>query len=284
MTDTGDIDLNSVDVFHFEDELLSFNDLSQENGFTFWYAREYMAMLGYENFTPFKKAINKAIATCMTLDIDVQNNFQQVQTEIDGKSCPDYKMSRFACYLVAMNGDTSKLEVARAQAYFAATAETIRRYVDDTDEVERVQIRGEISEREKGLGAAAKKAGVQGQGFALFHNAGYRGMYNMDLNKLKTYKGLKQKNRSLLDFMGKEELAANLFRVTQTELKMKSENIKGQASAEATAEIVGKRVRKAMVDISGTRPEDLKLTGDIKQVKTSLKQTEKGLKKIDSSV
>lgn len=277
-----DLDLKEVDVFHFDDTSLNFNDIARENGFTYWLASDYMRMLGYESYTSFKKAINRAMTACMTLEIDMYDNFQQLRSDIDGKEDTDYKLSRFACYLVAMNADSKKMKVAQAQAFFAATAETIRRYVDDAKEVERVLIRDEISSHEKSLSTAAQNAGVDGQGYALFQNAGYRGMYNMNLKKLKEYKGLEHKNRTLLDFMGKDELAANLFRLTQTELKLKNDGIKGQRQAEQTAENVGRKVRKTMLDISGTKPEDMALGEDIKRVKTSLKQTHKGLKKIDS--
>lgn len=274
-------DFREMDVFHFEDESVNFNDIAKENGFTYWLASEYMHMLGYESYASFKKAVNKAMTTCMTLEIDTFDNFQQVRREVNGKVENDYKLSRFACYLVAMNADNKKLKVAQAQAFFAATAETIRRYVDNTDDVERVLIRDELSSHEKSLSAAAQAAGVHGQGHAFFQNAGYRGMYNMNLGDLKNYKNLKIKSRSLLDFMGKDELAANLFRLTQTELKLKNDGIKGQRAAERAAENVGQKVRKTMLEISGTKPEDMALTEDIKKVKTSLKQTHKGLKKID---
>lgn len=273
------IDLKALDVFHFDDKHINFNDLAKENSFTYWFARDFMHMLGYSSYQSFKKAINKALTTCMTLDIDAIDNFLQTKRTINGKEVPDYKMSRFACYLVAMNADNKKPEVAQAQAFFAATAESIRRYVDDHNEVERVLIREEISTHEKALSGVAKEAGVYE--YALFQNAGYRGMYNMDLSKLKQYKGLKKKGRTLLDFMGKDELAANLFRLTQTELKIKVANIKGQTASEVTAENVGKKVRKTMLEISGVRPEDMDLAEDIKKVKTSLRQTHKGLRKID---
>jgi len=274
------IALKDIDVFHFDENYINFNDLAKENSFTYWYARDYMYMLGYSSYQSFKKAINKALTTCMTLDIDALDNFLQTKRVIDGKEVPDYKLSRFACYLVAMNADNKKLEVAQAQAFFAATAETIRRYVDDHNEVERVLIREEISSHEKTLSGVAKNAGVYQYHF--FQNAGYRGMYNMNLSKLREYKGLKKKGRTLLDFMGKDELAANLFRLTQTELKIKAENIKGQNASEAAAENVGQKVRKTMLEISGVRPEDMELVEDIRKVKTSLRQTHKGLKKIDS--
>lgn len=269
-------------VFHFEQENLNFNDVAKDdNGFTHWTAREYMVMLGYESYEAFRKAINKAISTCTTLDIDVSENFQQTTIDIAGRPEKDFRLSRFACYLVAMNADPKKLQVAQAQAFFAATAETIRRYVDNAEDAERVLIREEVSTHEKALNSAAKTAGVSEQGFALFQNAGYRGMYNMNLSQLKKHKGLQQASRSLLDFMGKDELAANLFRITQTELKLKNDQVRGQNNAERVAEDVGKKVRKTMLEISGTKPEDMELTEDIKKVRTSLKQTHKGLNQID---
>ena len=269
-------------VFHFEQENLNFNDLAKDiSGFTYWSARDYMEMLGYESYESFRKAINKAISTCTTLDIDVSENFQQTTIEIAGRPEKDFRLSRFACYLVVMNADPKKLQVAQAQAFFAATAEAIRRYVDSAEDVERVLIREEVSTHEKALNSAAKTAGVSDLGFAFFQNAGYRGMYNMNLSQLKQHKGLQQANRSLLDFMGKDELAANLFRITQTELKLKNDQVRGQNNAERVAEDVGKKVRKAMLEISGTKPEDMVLAEDIKKVRTSLKQTHKGLNQID---
>lgn len=283
MSDIDDINFKEVNVFHFEEENLNFNDIARENGFTHWYARDYMVMLGYESYDSFKKAINKAMTTCMTLDIDMLDNFQQLKRVVNESQVSDFKLSRFACYLVAMNADNKKVEVASAQAFFAASAETIRRYIDSTEDVERVLIRDEVSMHEKTLSTVAKQAGVAGSGFALFQNAGYRGMYNMNLNNLKAYKGMAKTKRTLLDFMGKDELAANLFRITQTELKMKNDGVMGHRNSIATAELVGKKVRKTMLDISGVKPEDMELVEDIKKIKTSLKSTHKGLKKQDES-
>lgn len=273
------IDFKEIEVFHYQDGCINFNDVCQENGFTYWLARDFMLILDYQDFNTFKKAINKAIATCTTLNIDIIDNFEQIKRIIDGKEVVDYKLSRFACYLIAMNADGRKLAVAKAQAFFAAAAESIQRFISDANQVERVLIREELSDHEKSLSGVAHQAGVDKYQF--FQNAGYRGMYNMDLSRLKAYKGMENQKRSLLDFMGKDELAANLFRITQTELKMKTQGIYGQASAEATAESVGRQVRKTMMEISGVRPEDMALEEDIKKVKTSLKHTYKGLKKID---
>lgn len=275
------IPMTDTDVFHFDESRPHFDGLCKKNGTTYWFARDFMKMLGYQTFSSFNKAVQKAIAACTTLGIDVLENFQQVDRDIDGKVERDYKLSRFACYLTAMNGDTKKPEVARAQAYFAAVAETFKRYIEAADEVERVLIRDEISQHENSLSAAAKGAGVTEYG--LFQNAGYRGLYNMNLRDLKTHKGLvgSAAQRSLLDFMGKQELAANLFRVTQTEAKLANEGIKGQKAAERAAESVGQKVRETMIAISGDTPESLALERDIKKVKGDLKASSKEFKKLD---
>jgi DNA-damage-inducible protein D len=236
-------------------------------------------MLGYEIFASFENVINKAIAACMALKISVADNFQQTRREIEGKPTNDYKLSRFACYLSAMNGDSRKQQVAAAQAYFASMAETVRQYIEGSDCVERVLIRDEVSDRERSLSGVAKSAGVVQYGY--FQNAGYRGLYNMNLSQLRKVKGIDQK-RSPLDFMGKAELAANLFRITQTEEKLRNEHISGQRRAEAAAESVGKTVRKTMIEISGRPPERLTAASDIVVVKKGLKAAEKVFSKIDS--
>ncbi len=178
-----------------------------------------------------------------------------------------------------MNGDPKKPQVAQAQKYFVAWAEACRLYLEEAESVERVAIRGEISEHERSLAGTAKMAGVVE--YALFQNAGYRGLYNMDLYQVRRRKGIPS-GRSMLDFMGKTELAANLFRVTQTEEKIRNERIRGQQPLERAAETVGRKVRHAMVDISGKRPEDLPTAEDIKQVHKKLKSSHREIKKLDS--
>lgn len=239
-----------------------------------------MELLGYEDFQTFRKsAINRAIGTCTTLGISVVENFQQCERQIDGVAADDYKLSRFACYLVAMNGDIRKPSVAAAQAYFATLAEAARQYMVAAHDVERVQIRDEITDRDKSLMSTAKTAGVGD--FALFHNAGYRGMYNMHLGRLKATKGLPT-GRTLLDFMDKRELAANLFRLTETDARMKADRTFGQSPAETVAFQVGRKVRKLMIDTDGTRPEDIPLGTDINKVKTGLKKAAKEFTKLDT--
>jgi DNA-damage-inducible protein D len=267
-----------LSLFHTEGDRPSFEDLGQENGGKFWYARDFMRMLGYENFTAFQKPINKAIATCTALNIPVVENFQQVQRVIDGQSKPDFKLTRFACYLVAVNGDVRKPEVASAQAYFVTMAEAFRHFIQDAENIERVQEREEISESERSLSAVAYASGVVNYPF--FQNAGYRGMYCMNLSDLKALKGVAG-DRSVLDFMGAEELAANRFRITQTQAKIRNERIRGQIPLETAATQVGETVRRTMIEISGRAPESLPAGEDIKAVKGKLKQARREFGKLD---
>lgn len=267
-----------LEVFHFEDGRENFEDFALENGGRYWFASDLMKMLGYESLSAFNKAINRAISACVALNIPVVDNFIQVKRQVDGKEVEDYKLTRFACYLTAMNADPRKPQVAAAQAYFAAVAETVRQYIQEAEDVERVLIREEISEREKTLSGVAKQAGVIHYPF--FQNAGYLGMYNMNLAQLRARRGIPQ-DVTPLDFMGKTELAGNLFRITQTEEKIKNEQIRGQANLEHAATQVGRKVRQTMIEISGVPPELLPVEDDIKEVKKNLKATHKEFKKLD---
>jgi DNA-damage-inducible protein D len=219
------------------------------------------------------------MTTCNTLNIPIVENFQQFEAIIDGKTAFDFKLSRFACYLIVMNADTKKTPVAQAQAYFANLAGAVQNYLHEAEKVERINIRSEVSERETSLSGVAHRAKVENYG--LFQNAGYRGMYNKNIKQLKAMRHVPD-NRSLLDFMGKDELAANLFRITQTELKIKNDNIKGQNKLEVAAETVGKKVRATMLEISGTAPEQLTTSEDIQKVKRELKNKSKQIKSIDN--
>lgn len=243
-----------------------FEQQSIENGLTYWSANAFGEMLGHASQSPaFLKAINKAQQVCLSLDIPVNDHFKQCKTFENGKTVKDLNISRFACYLVSMNGDPKKQAVAKAQAYFATLADACQRYIDEADEIERVLVRGDMSDREKTLSSTAKKRGVQN--YAYFQSAGYLGLYNMRIGELRKLKQV-PKGRSPLDFMGKDELAANLFRITQTEAKVRNENIRGQSALEKTAEKVGKQVRQTMEDISGQRPEELPRAEDIRKIKS----------------
>lgn len=264
----------------FDPDGEAFESVGQSNGSRFWYASTFRTMLGYESPAGFDKAINRAIGTCTTLGISVAENFVQCERYTPDGNVPDFKLSRFACYLVAMNGDVRKAAVAAAQAYFAALAEAQRQFMEAADDVERVQIRDEVTERNKGLMSTATKAGVVD--FGLFHDAGYLGMYNMHLNKLKDYKRLPD-GRTLLDFMDKRELAGNLFRLTETDARLKSDRTVGQKPAEKVAFDVGRQVRRVMMESDGVPPERIPLAGDIKEVRKELKQTAKKFTRLDSA-
>ena len=264
--------------FHLQPDKPGFEALSNTNGFRFWWASELATVLGYEGLGGFRKAIERAMMALTSMNVPIIENIVQQERKREGDTILDYKLSRFACYLAAMNGDPKKQQVAQAQKYFVAWADACRLYLEEAQGVERVAIRGEISEHERSLSGTAKMAGVTE--YALFQNAGYRGLYNMDLFQIRRRKGVPQ-GRSPLDFMGKTELAANLFRVTQTEEKIRSEHIRGQQPLERAAESVGRKVRNTMVQISGKRPEDLPPAEDIKEIHKKLKSSHREIKKID---
>ena len=271
-------EISNESPFHLQPDKPGFEALSKTNGFRYWWASELAATLGYESLNGFRKAVERAMMALTSLNIPVFDNIVQEPREVAGKQVLDYKLSRFACYLAAMNGDPKKPQVAQAQAYFVQWAEACRLCLEQADGVERVAIRGEISEHERSLSGTAKVAGVTE--FGLFQNAGYRGLYNMDLWQVRRRKGVPQ-GRSPLDYMGKTELAANLFRVTLTEEKIRAEKIRGQKPLERAAEDVGREVRRTIIKHSGKRPEDLPPAEDIKEVHKKLKSSHREIKKID---
>lgn len=266
------IGINTIDSYES-----IFENQSYSNGFTYWYARDLMTTLGYKDYNTFKKSINKAIGICASLNIDFADNFLSIRRKVDNKEVDDYKLSRFACYLTTMNSDIKKQEVAKAQAYLAKYAEIIVTLQQEAQNIERIELRDKLSEEEKNLSGIAKSHKVEK--YALFQNAGYVGLYNMSLNQLKKIKGIPQ-NKVLLDYMNSTELGANIFRITQTAEKIKSENIQGQNNLEKAHKEVGKEVRESMKRMHNKLPEDLPLEEDIKKVKSNLKQTHKKMKKI----
>jgi DNA-damage-inducible protein D len=260
-------------VFHFDEDHRSFEDFAQQNGTQYWFASDLARFLEYESYDTFQRVLNKAIGVCMTLNIPVLQNFEQASTE----GYPNnYKLSRFACMLAAMNAESAKPQVAKAQAYFAAMAD-VGQSLFEAETSDRVLTRDELTKSMKTLSSVAKKAGVLNYGY--FQDAGYRGMYNMSLRQLKQYKGMSG-DALALDFMGSQELAANLFRVTQTSAKITAQSITGQTKLEETAFNVGKTVRATMHEISNTRPENLPVAGDINDAKKSLKSVQKKLNKL----
>ncbi|MBF0164396.1 MAG: damage-inducible protein D [Magnetococcales bacterium] len=266
-------------IVPFEDQSRGFEGFAKINGATWWYASDLARMLGYSGLKPFMKAVEKAMAVCMTLDIPLTDNIQEEFRMLDGSREKDFRLTRFACYLSVMNADISKPLVARAQGYFSHLAAAFHEHFRNSDDVQRVQTRGEVTLHEKSLSRMAYMSGVEN--FAFFQDAGYRGMYNMSLRELREYKGHDGSKKPLLDFMGTTELAANLFRITQTEEKIRREGIHGQFGLENAAAQAGMIVRKTMQEISGQRPEDLPLADDIQRVKSGIKRTHKEFQKMD---
>jgi len=264
---------------YFDIDNPEFEDSFHTNGQIFWYASEFVKRLGYNDYSPTMPPINKAMSVCLSLpSVVTLDHFREEVRVIDGKPIKDFKMSRFACYLVAMNSDIKKEAVANAQAYFAAFTASIHEYIKNQNDIERVPLRKEISEHEKSLFATAKQSGVEQ--YAFFVNKGYMGLYNMPIHKLRERKNIPD-GETPLDYMGAEELGANIFRITQTNAKIRRENLKGQSALENAALNVGKTVREAIIKTGGTMPEDLPSEVNIKKIKSDLNKTSKVFGKED---
>ena len=266
--------ITALDVFHFDTDRPNFEDLAKDNGFHFWFASKLMEVLGYEDTTNVAKSkpIQRALAACSTLGIPIQENFDFTN---------DVKLTRFACYLVAMNSDPKKFNVAAAQAYFAVLAEQFSKYAQDNEAIDRILTREEITQQEKSLSSVVYQSGIAS--YPLFQNEGYRGMYNMNLKQLRERKKVPDK-RSPLDFMGATESAANLLRIRLTEEKIKNERRHGQNELEDAAHIIGQEVRGLLKRTINKTPESLPPAPDIRNVHKGLKQASKGFREIDESI
>ncbi|WP_336964105.1 BRO family protein [Chryseobacterium contaminans] len=257
---------NTLDSFETEYNS-SFESLKIE-GDNYWWAIDIMNLLGYPNMKSFQKVLDKATKTFVSLNIPHYENILAEMREIDNVLTQDFKLTRFACYIAVMNGDPKKVEVAQAQAYFATQTRKFELYIENSDEIDRILIRDEISDGNKSLASTANKAGVVD--FAKFQNAGYLGMYNMMSYQLEKKRGLAK--GKLMDNMGRTELAANLFRITQTEERIKNQNLQGQANLESAHYNVGKEVRDIIVKNVGKTPENLPQGKQLPDVKKDLKK------------
>ena len=258
---------------------LSFEDFKNENGLTYWWASDLLAMLDYKDIKSFQNVLDKATKALVALNIPHYDNIIAERREQNGRSFQDFKLTRFACYIAVMNANSAKVEVATAQAYFAQQTRKFELYIQNNEQFERLHIREELIEGNKSLASVAKKALVED--FAKFQNAGYLGMYNMQSWKLENVR--KVKKGSLMDYMGRTELAANLFRVTQTEERIKNEKIKGQANLEQTHFQVGKEVREIVKKNTGKNPESLPMEKQLADVKKELKDGHKRMAEQDKS-
>lgn len=234
-------------------------------GQEFWYARDLQIALEYTEWRNFCKVIEKAKEACRGSNNAVSDHFVDVNKIVNAgatsKDIGDIQLSRYACYLIVQNGDPRKKVIALGQTYFAVKTrqqELIENYENLSEDQKRIAIRQEMKEHNKMLVAAAKDAGVETTlDYAIFQNYGYMGLYGgLKASGIKERKGLK-KSQDILDYMGYEELAANLFRATQTEAKLRRENIQGKQEANKTHFEVGKKVRDTIKDLGGTMPEDL---------------------------
>ena len=261
---------------------LSFEDIKHidENGIEFWYARELQLVLDYKEWRKFENVINKAKESCKNSDINVFDCFVDVDKSIiSGKGrksiIKDYKLNRYACYLIAQNGDSRKKVIALAQTYFAVQTRkqeiTEKEYSLLTEDEKRFYQRNLTKKGNYSLNQTAKNAGVKN--FDKFHNAGYKGLYNGETaDDIAKRKGLRYRE-DILDNMGSEELAANLFRITQTESKLKKDNIQTEKDANKAHYNIGNNIREVIKKNGGTMPENLPTP------KKSLKQLEKENKK-----
>ena len=220
----------------------------------------------YKEWRKFNGIIQKAMEACKASNNEVSDHFVQVGKMIEAgkgaeREIEDYNLSRYACYLIAMNGSPRKKAIALAQTYFAVKTrqqELIEQYDEMTENEKRLAVRHEMTEHNKRLADAAHDAGVlTHKDFGTFQNYGYKGLYGgLDAKQIHARKGLK-KSQHILDHMGTTELAANLFRATQTEEKLRRDNVKGKENANNTHFNVGREVRDTIGRLGGTMPENL---------------------------
>ena len=263
-----------------EFSIAQFEADGRENGMRFWYAHEFMRSLGYDNWATFQKVITRAMGACARLGIDPTEAFVPAICVEDGKDVKTYKLSRFACFLVSMYGDASKPEVALAKASLAAiAAKLVEERIRETD-LGRIETRDDLKLAERQLSGVAKAAGLETSQFGIFKDAGFRGMYNMSLSSLMLRKGIGAK-QVLYDFMGLDELAGNLFRVTQTAARINTKGVRGLPALQQTAQQVGREIRQVMTRDGGVAPERLAIADDIAGVKSRLKSANRQMKKMD---
>jgi DNA-damage-inducible protein D len=256
----------------------SFEELKQINqyGAEYWSARDLQPLLGYSQWRRFEQAIDRAISSCEQSGNNPTCHFASASKMVGvgsggTRELADFHLSRFACYLIAQNGDPRKPEIAQAQKYFAI--QTRRQELTDqlAADLERLELRKQVGDEFKALSGAAQDAGVQNKMFGVFHDAGYKGLYGgLGRNAIKVRKGISEKE-NLMDRMDATELAANQFRMTQAREKLIRERIRDQQQAIFTHEQVGSEVREAIKRIGGDLPESISPAEHIKAVKKRVK-------------
>lgn len=258
----------------------SFEDLKKTNAYEaeYWSARDLQSLLGYGQWRRFEDAIKRAITSCEQSGNNPDHHFAGAGKMVElgsgsVREVEDYRLSRFACYLIAQNGDPRKPEIAAAQKYFAVQARRQELTDQHAADRERLELRKQTSEEFKALSGAAQQAGVQSRMFGIFHDAGYKGLYGgLGGEDIKTRKGIPSKE-NLMDRMNATELAANQFRMTQTRDKLAREGIHDQQQAIRAHQEVGKEVRDAIQRIGGTPPERIPAAEHIKIVEKRIKSS-----------
>lgn len=260
-----------------------------ENGIEYWLARELMEALGYKSWRYFEDVIKKAIIACKNSEVPanehfvVNNKMVQIGSGAEREQ-KDYKLTRYACYLIAQNANSRLKAVALAQTYFAVQTRkqeiTEEEYKRLSEDEKRLYNRRTIRNRNKYLFDTAKTAGVKNYG--KFNNAGYTGLYAGETAEaIRNRKGLTEK-QDILDYMGSAELGANIFRITQTDELLKNNKVNSEEEACHTHNRVGKAVRKAIEELGGTMPENLPTPKkSIKELEKEKKQEEKNLKALN---
>lgn len=259
---------------------VSFEEMKKFNahGAEFWSARDLQPLLGYSQWRRFEDAIKRAETSCEQSGNNPDYHFADAGKMVElgsgsVRSVDDYHLSRFACYLIAQNGDPRKPEIAAAQKYFAIQARRQELSEALAADKERLEIRKQTAEEFKALSGAAREAGVQDRMFGVFHDAGYKGLYNgLGNEAIKQRKGIAKKE-NLMDRMDTTELAANQFRMTQTRDKLARERVNSQQQAIRTHETVGREVREAIKRIGGTMPENIPPAEPISAVEKRIKTT-----------
>lgn len=276
--------MNNVEKYNEQvfENIKHVNEYGQE----FWYARELQVALEYQRWDKFNNVLERAISACQESGNIVEDHFSHVGKMVNlgsgsHREVDDFMLSRYACYLIVMNGDPRKQVIAIGQTYFAVKTrqqELVENYDELSEDQKRLAIRSEMKRHNKQLADAAHGAGVETpQEYAIFQNYGYKGLYGgLSAKDIQQKKGLK-KGDNILDHMGSTELAANLFRATQTEEKLRREHVQGKGQANAVHYQVGRKVRKTIEELGGTMPEDLPTPPK------SIKQIEKEQKKLPRS-
>lgn len=274
------ISSNSNNNYHSPFESIKQID---NDGNEYWFTRDLQEVLEYSEWRNFSKIIEKAKNACETSGHRVQSEFVDTNKLVDvganlQRSIQDIVLSRYACYLIAMNGDPRKEVIALAQTYFAVKTHEQEQLELQKEDSLRLQIRQDIKEHNISLAEAANQAGIkEPRDYAIFQNEGYKGLYGgLGVKQIHARKGLK-KSQKILDHMGSTELAANLFRATQTDEKLRREGVKGKPQANKVHHDVGAKVRQTIKELGGTIPEDLATpTKSIQQIK---KERQKKLSK-----